>query len=153
MSVAHGLWAMACAAVGVGCAPEPAVTALPAPVALEIAADGSIALPSGLVVRLHETRLEPKGAQMNLVNTVRLRYVSEQLGDTEGFGFERVEGDFTHLCASFGLATRARSAPNADQIIISMASEETAFGESTPKVVQFIDSFSARDSTCIWEGL
>ncbi len=149
MIAAFGIWATVCAVTGLGCEEEVVLAPLPEPVALETAADGTIALPSGLVVRLHETRLEPVGAPTGGVNAVRLRYVSAQLG-TE-FSFDEVEGDFTHLCGTFGLLTRARSAPNAEQVIISMASAPTAFGESAPNVVQYFDSFSVQDDTCIWE--
>ncbi|WP_298292814.1 DUF6497 family protein [uncultured Litoreibacter sp.] len=151
MSLSLGIWAFACATIGVGCEEEPVLTPLPDPVPLEQSADGTIALPSGLVVRLHETRLEPKGVPTHSVNTVRLRYVAPNLGDT--FSFEQIEGDFTHLCATFGLMTRAQSAPDAGQIIISIASQQTAFGESAPNVVQYFDAFSVQNDACIWEGL
>jgi hypothetical protein len=156
-----GLWALTCAAIGLGCedAPEPAgelrteVREERAPIALTVAEDGSIALPSGLVVRQHELRLEPQGAVTHGVQTVRLRYVSEQLADEAPFGFERIEQDFLHLCHQFGLSARGRSAPMAEQIIISMASAPTAFGESVPEVVQYFDSFRVENDRCIWEGL
>lgn len=152
MSVTFGIWALTCSVIGLGCDEgEPELAPLPEPVALVAAADGTIALPSGLVVKLHETRLEPVGAPTGSVNAVRLRYVSEQLAT--GLAFEEIEGDFTHLCATFGLMTRAQSAPNAGQVVISLASEATAFGESAPNVVQYFDSFSVQDGACIWDGL
>ena len=159
MSVSFGLWTLTCAAIGLGCEEPPEnelradVTQKIAPVALVEAEDGSIALPSGLVVRQHELRLEPQGAVTHGVQTVRLRYVSEQLADAETFGFERIEQDFSHLCHQFGLRARGRSAPKAGQIIISMASAPTAFGESVPEVVQYFDSFRVESDRCIWEGL
>ena len=160
-----GLWALTCATIGLGCEDSPETFAEPenelradqaeatAPVPLATAEDGTITLPSGLVLRQHELRLEPQGAVSHGVHTVRLRYVSEQLGDSAAFGFERIEQDFSHLCHQFGLAVQGRSAPNAEQIIISMASAPTAFGETAPEVVQYFDSFRIEDDRCIWEGL
>jgi hypothetical protein len=98
-------------------------------------------------------RLEPQGAVSHGVHTVRLRYVSDQLSDNAAFGFERIEQDFSHLCHQFGLMARTRSAPNAEQIIISMASAPTAFGETAPQVVQYFDSFRIESDRCIWDGL
>ncbi len=161
MILPFGLWALTCATIGIGCdaeiEPEDELRADEAqqiaPVALSTAEDGSIALPSGLVVRQHELRLEPQGAVTHGVQTVRLRYVSEQLADADAFGFERIEQDFLHLCHQFGLAVRGRSAPKAAQIVISMASAPTAFGESVPEVVQYFDGFLVENDRCIWEGL
>ena len=162
MILPFGLWALTCATIGLGCEDTPEPRGEPraqdseerAPtVALTVAEDGSITLPSGLVVRQHELRLEPKGAPTYGVQTVRLRYVSKQLADDAAFGFERIERDFSHLCHQFGLAVRGRSAPKAKQIIISMASAPTAFGESVPEVVQYFDSFLVESDRCIWEGL
>ncbi len=126
--------------------------ATPQPIGLVEGPDGLVSLPSGLVVARQEIRLEPVGAPTHGVQTVRLRYVSEQL-DGAAFGFEQIEGDFTHLCTSFGLRARQQSAPNAEQIIISIASQPTAFGETAPNVVQYFDAFKVEDGACIWEGL
>lgn len=153
MSVSFGLWALTCATFGLACE-EPREAALEtAPIVLTKAEDGSIALPSGLVLRQHELRLEPQGAVTHDVQTVRLRYVSEQLSDDQAFGFDRIEQDFSHLCHQFGLTIRGRSAPKAGQIIISLASAPTAFGETAPEVVQYFDSFRVENNRCIWEGL
>lgn len=151
MQTVFGIWSLLCASVGVGCDdPQLATAAIAEP--LTEAQDGSVLLTSGLVVSLHETRLEPVGAPTHGVRTVRLRYVSSQLEET-AFSFERIEGDFIELCASFGLKTRAQSAPKAEQVIISIASQPTAFGESAPKVAQYFDAFLVEGDTCIWGGL
>lgn len=150
MPMLAGITSVLCAWVGLACAePEPASGVG----ALVMAEDGSIALPSGLVVREHEIRMEPVGAPAALVGTLRLRYVASQLGDAQGFGFDRIEGDFAHLCSSFGLKMRRISAPKLEQVIISIASEPVAFGESAPEIVQYFDSFRVDSGTCIWEGL
>lgn len=151
MHTVFGIWSLLCASIGVGCDDAEVATAAMAEPLTE-AQDGSVLLPSGLVVSLQETRLEPVGAPTHVVRTVRLRYVSPQL-EEDAFAFDRIEGDFAELCASFGLKTRARSAPQAEQVIISIASQPTAFGESAPKVVQYFDAFRVESDTCIWEGL
>ena len=117
-----------------------------------LAEDGSIRLPSGLVVNRQEVRLEPVGAVTHGVTTVRLRYVSTQL-EEKAFPFERIEGDFAKLCSSFGLKIRSQSAPQAEQVIISIASRPTAFGETAPNVVQYFDAFRVEQDTCVWDGL
>ncbi|MEM6407258.1 MAG: DUF6497 family protein [Pseudomonadota bacterium] len=108
-------------------------------------------MPSGLIVEPLDIQLEPVGAPTLSVQTVRLRYVSDQLGD-KAFSFERIEGDFAHLCETEGLMTRARSAPKARQIIISIASEPLVFGEISPEIIQYFDAFDVVSETCIWAG-
>ena len=152
MSLSFGIWAAVCAVTGLGCPEELDEIVTPETIVLEQGADGSVSLPSGLVVAQQEMRLEPVGAPTHAVNTVRLRYVSAQLAAAE-FGFEQIEGDFTHLCTSFGLKARELSAPNAEEIIISIASQPTAFGETAPNVVQYFDAFKVEGDACIWEGL
>ena len=109
--------------------------------------------PSGLPVRQHELVLEPLGAPSALAKTVRVRFVAEPLADRDAWGFERIEADFEALCHSVGLHNRQLSAPNAERVIISIASEPTNFGDSVPNVVQYFDSFLVQDNSCIWEGL
>lgn len=111
-----------------------------------------VSMPSGLVVEPLETRLEPFGAPTHSVQTVRLRYVSDQLTE-KAFDFAQIEGDFAYLCQTDGLVTRARSAPNAKQIIISIASEPLVFGEISPQIVQYFDAFDVKSDACVWAGL
>lgn len=120
---------------------------------VEIPAKGVVTLPSGLIARQHELVLEPVGAPSALAKTVRVRFVAESLADTALWGFDRIEADFEALCRSVGLQNRQVSAPNAERVVISIASEPTNFGDSVPNVVQYFDSFLVQDDTCIWEGL
>lgn len=153
MSVSFGLWALTCATLGLACEEPREEPREATPIVLTTAEDGSIALPYGLVLRQHKLRLKPQGAVTHGVQTMRLRYVSGQLSDDQAFGFDRIEQDFSHLCDQFGLTARGRSAPKAGQIIISLASVPTAFGETAPEVVQYFDSFRVENNRCIWEGL
>lgn len=111
------------------------------------------AAPSGLAADLHEVRLEPVGVPTLSVTAVRLRYVLPAIGGASAVEFERIEPDFQYLCETDGLKHRAKSAPNAEQIVISIASAQTAFGEIAPDVVQYFDAFDVREDTCIWGGL
>ena len=135
----------ACAAGGIA-----AATLLSSMTAVD-AGEGKL-LPSGLVVAPPDVRLEPMGVPTHSVRTVRLRYVSEQLGE-KAFSFDQIEGDFAHLCETDGLMTRARSAPKAEQIIISISSEPLVFGEISPEIIQYFDAFDVVSEACIWAGL
>lgn len=101
----------------------------------------------------HEVLFEPAGAYEAVRRMVRVRLIAPQIADQEMFGFEVIEADFQVLCESAGLAAVAKFAPNAREIIISVASQVLPFGESAPNVVQYFDVFSVQDHTCIWGGL
>lgn len=153
VTLSLGIWSALCAVTGLTCPEEADLSVVtPEPVALVEGQDGAISLPSGLVVKELETLLEPVGVPTQSVKTIRLRYVAEMLEDSERWGFDTIEGDFAQLCHSFGLERRARSAPNATHVIVSIASEPTAFGDSVPQIVQYFDSYTIVDNACIWEG-
>ena len=120
----------------------------------EDSAAGGVAAtaPSGLSHDLQEMVLEPQGAPMGSVRVVRLRYVAVEIADESAMGFEKIEGDFKWLCQTDGIARRDKSAPNAEQIVISIASEPVAFGEIAPSVVQYFDAFRIENGDCIWDG-
>lgn len=109
--------------------------------------------PSGLGYAQEDPLFEPIGAYEGARRTVRLRFVAPELANPERFGFEVVEPDFQALCDQVGPEIVANSAPNAHQVIISVASEPVVFGESAPSVVQYFDLFRVEGDTCIWEGI
>lgn len=111
------------------------------------------ASPSGMTAELQDVRYEPEGAHVNVVKLVRLRYVLPQIGGPNPVAFETIEPDFKYLCETDGLAHRAKSAPNAEEIVISIASAPVAFGEIAPEIVQYFDAFEVRENACIWGGL
>ena len=109
--------------------------------------------PSGLSYELQEAIFEPQGVHLNAVRVVRLRYVLPELGGDTPLGFETIEPDFQYLCDSAGLANLRKSAPNASEIVISIASKPVDFGATAPDITQFIDAFQVKNGACIWGGL
>ncbi|WP_298257305.1 DUF6497 family protein [uncultured Litoreibacter sp.] len=101
----------------------------------------------------HEVLFEPHGAYEAVRRSVRLRLVAEEIADQTAFGFEVIEQDFQALCDSEGLRIIAKFAPNAREIVVSVASQATEFGESVPNVIQYFDVFTVTDGTCVWSGL
>ena len=101
----------------------------------------------------HEVLFEPAGADETARKMVRLRLVAEELSDQESFGFEAIESDFQALCEGEGLRIVAKFAPNAREIVVSVASQAVPFGESAPNVVQYFDVFNVVDGACVWSGL
>lgn len=109
--------------------------------------------PSGLELAAPEVIYEPQGVPAASAKIVRLRYVAPEIGDSLQFGFDRVERDFSYLCETHGLAVVAKTAPRAEQVVISMASKAISFGETAPDVVQFFEAFQNINGSCVWEGL
>ena len=101
----------------------------------------------------YEVLFEPAGAYDAVRRLVRIRLVAPQIVDQEQFSFDVVEPDFQVLCDSEGLRIVAEFAPNAREIVVSVASETVPFGESAPNVVQYFDLFSVEGNTCVWGGL
>jgi len=101
----------------------------------------------------HEVLFEPPGAYDAVRRVVRMRLLAPQIADQKQFSFEVLEPDFQALCDSEGLRIVAEFAPNAREIVVSVASEALPFGESAPNVVQYFDLFNVEDDTCVWGGL
>ncbi|WP_281858008.1 DUF6497 family protein [Litoreibacter halocynthiae] len=101
----------------------------------------------------HEVLFEPHGTDDAARRIVRMRLLAPQIVDQKQFGFDVIESDFQALCESEGLRIVAESAPNAQEIVVSVASEAMPFGESAPNVVQYFDLFTVVDGTCVWGGL
>ena len=101
----------------------------------------------------HEVLFEPHGSYEAVRRIVRVRLVAKEIADQDLYGFEVIEKDFQALCDSEGLRIVAKFAPNAREIVVSVASETVPFGDSAPNVVQYFDVFSVTDGTCVWGGL
>lgn len=112
--------------------------------------DGQV---SGLAHDLHEVIYQPAGVPTGSVKSVRLRYVQPKLAGEDAVEFAQIEPDFQHLCDSDGIAHLEKSAPNAAEIVISIASEPFEFGETAPEIIQYIDAFDVKDGACVWGGL
>ncbi|SFR55437.1 DUF6497 family protein [Litoreibacter janthinus] len=108
---------------------------------------------SGVEYLPFENLFEPPGAYDAVRRMVRMRLVAPQIANRAQFGFEVIEPDFQALCESEGLRIVAEFAPNAREIVVSVASEEVPFGESAPNVVQYFDLFTVEDGTCVWGGI
>ncbi|MEP5760069.1 MAG: DUF6497 family protein [Litoreibacter sp.] len=121
---------------------------VPAPAFAEV-----LQVPSGMEVALHEAIYEPVGTDASSAQTLRLRFVASEISDETRFGIKQIESDFEWLCTHVGLVEKQQKAPEVQQIIVSLSSETTAFGESAPEVVQYFDAFRVEDGRCIWEGL
>lgn len=112
-----------------------------------------VTAPSGLTWGLQETLFEPTGASDDDIEVIRLRYVSELVADRAAYGFDVIEKDFVFFCESVGLQKVTESAPQARQIIVSVASDWVAFGETAPEIVQYFEAFRPEGNLCIWDGL
>ncbi len=82
--------------------------------------------------------------------TYRFRFIAPELGQP-GRGFDDVAADFEHLCNTYALPRLSTVGPKPADIIISLSSEATDFGEPSPDVTQFFEAFSLKDGLCIWE--
>ena len=116
-------------------------------------AAADITAPSGLMPELGETIFEPVGVVTTAAKIMRLQFVSADLADQTRYDFATIEADFEWLCQTVGLPRIEKSAPNVEQIIVSLASELVPLGETTPEVVQYFDAFQVSDGKCIWEGI
>ncbi|MEP3345570.1 MAG: DUF6497 family protein [Litoreibacter sp.] len=114
--------------------------------------DALIAL-SDVQYQRHEVLFEPAGAYEAVRRVVRLRLVANEIADQSNFGFDVIERDIQSLCDTEGLRIVSKFAPNATEIVISVAAEKTVFGEPAPSIVQYFDVFSVVDGTCVWGGL
>ncbi|WP_159807819.1 DUF6497 family protein [Litoreibacter roseus] len=113
-------------------------------------AEDAIKVPSGAQVVFQEMRIDDGGGSDAVL---RVRYVAPQIADTSTYGFDVIEPDLSYLCETHGLLLRSERAPDTREIVISIASEPIAFGETTPEVVQYFDVFRVDSDHCIWSGL
>lgn len=112
-----------------------------------------VTTPSGVQATLIETIYEPVGVVAASAKIMRLRFVAPAIVDQTRYDIGVLDKDFEWLCSTSGLPLAAKAAPQVEQIIVSIASEATDFGETAPNVVQYFDAFHVEDQTCIWEGL
>ena len=105
----------------------------------------AIPVPSGRDVRLIEVVTNapgPAGA------TARFRFLAPGLALSDA---EAVTDDLQALCDNYAISRVDGMVPEPQQIIISLAGAEVPFGQPTPDVVQFFESFRPDSGTCIWE--
>ncbi|MEO0485804.1 MAG: DUF6497 family protein [Pseudomonadota bacterium] len=103
-------------------------------------------LPSGHDIRFQDSFYE---RQDDGALWARFRFVMPAIG--AGVGYDAVAGDFLTLCETYALPSLAgQDIP--EQIVISLAAQETEFGVSTPGVVQFFEAFRPESTSCMWEA-
>lgn len=103
-----------------------------------------IAVPSGREVRLIDVVTNapgPEGA------TARFRFLMPGL---TAAGIATSADDMQALCDNYAVQRIDGMVPEPQQIIISVAAAETAFGEAAPDVVQFFEAYRIENGACIW---
>ena len=113
-------------------------------------AEEGIAVPSGQPVQFLEVIRDARGPAGL---TYRFRFVAPEIAKGDGLvDFETAAADMDALCQEFALDRVSGIGPKPAQIIISLASEETVFGDAAPEVTQYFEAYRVEDGTCIWEG-
>lgn len=112
---------------------------------IAFAAD-EITVPSGLPITLQEVITNRPGQGL----TYRFRFISPDIARGQR-DYEMVEADMAHLCKVFALPRIPTPGPKPNQIVISIADRETAFGSPDPEITQFFEAYSIEGDTCIWE--
>lgn len=112
-------------------------------VALPLAAQEALELPSGRVVQLQEILWDSEGA------VSRFRFVAPWAATADAGG---VLDDMATLCQGFALPVQQALYPDADEVVISFASEPAEFGVMNAGIVQFFEGFTTEGAKCIWNG-
>lgn len=106
-----------------------------------------LTVPSGQPVMFSDTVMNEPGPGY----VARFRFVAPELADwLEDKGYEVVEADMEHLCVEFAVPRISPPLPSA--VIISLAEEETPFGEANADVLQVFESYQLSDGNCEWEA-
>ncbi len=109
--------------------------------------------PAGEVVEV------PSGRALSLIDivtnapgpagaTARFRFLAPGLSPDDA---EAASADMQVLCDSFAIKRIDGMVPAPQQIVISFASEVVPFGEASPDVVQFFESYRPENGACVWE--
>lgn len=106
-------------------------------------------VPSGQPITLYEVLIDTVGAQ----SWLRFRFIAPQIArDTGTISYEDAADDMEHLCQSVALPYLREYDLKGDLIVISLADQETEFGQSHPEASQFFDAFRIENEICIWEA-
>ncbi|WP_141135782.1 DUF6497 family protein [Antarctobacter heliothermus] len=98
---------------------------------------------SGLEIELHDIIAQPP--------VWRVRYIAPNLSQ-DGVLYADVAGDMELLCTQDALVRIAGEGGAPSQIVITLMSAPVVFGEMTPGVTQFFESYSVESDLCIWEA-
>ncbi|MFN5997228.1 MAG: DUF6497 family protein [Paracoccaceae bacterium] len=105
----------------------------------------AVTVPSGRALTLIDIVTNARGPEGA---TARFRFLAPGLSPEEA---ESASVDMQALCDSFAIDRIDGMVPAPQQIIISFASEAVPFGEATPEVVQFFESYRPENGACAWE--
>ena len=109
-------------------------------------AANAVEVPSGRDVRFLDAITNVPGAEGA---TARFRFVVPGLTEAD---IEATVPDMQALCDTYALPRTEAMQPVPQQIIITLAAEETTFGQPAPDVVQFFEAYSVQDGACVWEA-
>ncbi len=110
-------------------------------------AEGTIALPSGMVVTYLDTIHSAPGPEGL---TIRFRFVAADLAGTPAD--ETTLADMTWLCETYALPRLASTGPAPAQVIITLADRPVEFGTVDPEATQYFEAFRPEGETCQWEA-
>ncbi len=113
-------------------------------IATSLLAAQHIPVPSGAAVYHQETLLDKRDTPAAL----RFRYV--QLDLAQDADFFTVSEDLFALCQTHAVPNMGDNGAEVGQIIVSLANEETIFGETRPDVVQMFEVFTYTKGQCAW---
>ena len=106
------------------------------------------ALPSGLKVELLDKFLDikPDGE----LTYARFRFLAPDIAGENAPDFEARLADMDVLCRDYALPHIGVTPEQVDRIVISIADQPTEFGVANPEATQFFESYSIKNSACIW---
>ena len=106
-------------------------------------------VPSGQPVSLHEVLID----DVNDESWLRFRFIAPHIARTgRDITYDDAALDIEHLCTAFVVPYMSEYDLESDMIVISLADQETEFGENNPDATQFFDAFRVKNQTCIWEA-
>lgn len=111
--------------------------------AMPLAADDLLVLPSGLEVTLQEVLWEDEA------ETGRFRFIVPTIAAPGGADGVMLD-DMLLLCRDFALPVQRALRPGWAELVISFASEPSEFGVMNAEIVQFFEGFGIDGDDCIW---
>lgn len=106
-------------------------------------------VPSGQPITLHEVLVD----DVNGESWLRFRFIAPRIARAVGeITFAEAGADMEHLCGAVAVPYLAEYALESDLVVISLADQETEFGETNPEATQFFEAFRIKDDACIWEA-
>lgn len=107
-------------------------------------ASPGISVPSGSETYIHEILLD----DVNEPPAMRFRYVQPDLSQTTEY--EVISNDLFALCQTHAAPEMGKIGADLRQIIVSLSSEPTVFGETRQDVVQVFEFFTYANGQCAW---